>query len=218
MTSVSASIQPPKTTTRSAVPALPVLPALPKDGAVDRSKPTVGQETVKEDDKPKAQTEAPEEPKQEEKPTLPAAPKSWAAIAKGRTVSKQTAQGQPELNGTATGDNASSEVIGSAASAKSSSASLAEALKSFEAGNSGPIHFIEPSGLKNTGTDCYMNSVSRSIRPSTAFGAQYSTLHAYTDISRRFCNCSFSAHRSTASWTKFAKMSFTVSSRRQKHL
>lgn len=160
-TSVSAATQPPKTTTRSAVPALPVLPALPKDGAVDRSKPTVGQEeTVKQDDKLKAQTEVPEEPKQEEKPAPPAAPKSWAAIAKGRTVSKPTVQGQPELNGTAIGDNASSEVIGAAASAKSSSASLAEALKSFEAGNSGPIHFIEPSGLKNTGTDCYMNSVS----------------------------------------------------------
>ncbi|KAK7722186.1 hypothetical protein SLS64_000719 [Diaporthe eres] len=168
-TSVSASIQPPKTTTRSAVPALPVLPALPKDGAVDRSKPTVGQETVKEDDKPKAQTEAPEDPKQDEKPTLPAAPKSWAAIAKGRTVSKPTAQGQPELNGTATGDNASSEVIGSTASAKSSSASLAEALKSFEAGNSGPIHFIEPSGLKNTGTDCYMNSVLQLLLFCTPF-------------------------------------------------
>lgn len=168
-TSVSASAQPPKTTTRSAVPALPVLPVLPKDGAVDRSKQTVGHdETVKQDDKPKTQTEAPEEAKQEEKPAPPAAPKSWAAIAKGRTVSKPTTQGQPEVNGTASGDNASSEVIGAAASAKSSSASLAEALKSFEAVNSGPIHFIEPSGLKNTGTDCYMNSVSWSIRPSTA--------------------------------------------------
>lgn len=166
-TSVPASTQPPKTTTRSAVPALPVLPVLPKDGAADRSKPNVGHdETVKQDDEPTTQTEALEEAKQEEKPAPPAAPKSWAAIAKGRTVSKPTTVGQPEVNGTASGDNASSEVIGAAASAKSSSASLAEALKSFEAVNSGPIHFIEPSGLKNTGTDCYMNSVSRSIRPS----------------------------------------------------
>lgn len=171
---VSASTQPPKTTTRSAVPALPVLPALPKDGVVDRSKPTAGhEETDKQDGKPKTQSDAPEEPKREEKPVAPAAPKSWAAVAKGRSVPKPAA-GQPELNGTATTENASSEIIGTAATTKSSSASLAEALKSFEAGNSGPIHFIEPSGLKNTGTDCYMNSVSRSIRPGSASDGQHS--------------------------------------------
>lgn len=205
-TSVSASTQLPKTTTRSAVPALPVLPVLPKDGTVDRSKPAVGHdEVVKQDDKPKTQTESPEEVKQEEKPAPPAAPKSWAAIAKGRTVSKPTALGQPEVNGAASGDSASSEVIGAAASAKSSSASLAEALKSFEAANSGPIHFIEPSGLKNTGTDCYMNSVSSSIGLSFARGVQHSTVHAHKRIVRRSCSCSSSAHHSTTSWTKSAK-------------
>lgn len=216
-TPVSSSTQPPKATTRSAVPALPVLPALPKDGAVDRSKPAVShEETAKQDDKPKAQAETPEEPRQEEKPAPPAAPKSWAAIAKGRSVSKPTAS-QPDVNGTATGDNSSSEIIGAAATAKSSSASLAEALKSFEAANSGPIHFIEPSGLKNTGTDCYMNSVSWSIQPNTAFDGQPSAVHTHTDIVHRSCSCSSSAHHSTTSSTKFAKMSFTVLSCRQKH-
>lgn len=175
-TSFSASAQPPKTTTRSAVPALPVLPALPKDGVVDRSKPTAGhEETDKQDDKPRSHNEGPEEPKQDEKPAAPVAPKSWAAIAKGRSVSKPPA-GQPELNGTATAENASSEILVTAATTKSSSASLAEALKSFEAGNSGPIHFIEPSGLKNTGTDCYMNSVSRSIRLRFASDGQYGAI------------------------------------------
>ncbi|POS71757.1 ubiquitin carboxyl-terminal hydrolase [Diaporthe helianthi] len=167
--SVPAPIQLPKTTSRSAVPALPVLPALPKDGAVDRSKPAAGHEaTDKQDDKAETQTQVQEELKQEEKPAAPAAPKSWAAIAKGHSVSKPAA-GQPELNGTATAENASSEIIGTAATTKSSSASLAEALKSFEAGNSGPIHFIEPSGLKNTGTDCYMNSVLQLLLFCTPF-------------------------------------------------
>lgn len=159
--SVTTSTQPPKTNPRPAAPALPVLPVLPKDGVVDRVKSTAGQEnTVTENEKPQTQTEAPEEPKQDEKPAPLAAPKSWAAIAKGRSVSKPSTLGQSEVNGAVSGDVSSSEVIGAAATAKTSSASLAEALKSFEAGNSGPIHFIEPSGLKNTGTDCYMNSVS----------------------------------------------------------
>ncbi|KAK2614988.1 hypothetical protein N8I77_001768 [Diaporthe amygdali] len=169
-TSVTASAQIPKTTPRNAAPALPVLPVLPKEGAVDRNKSTVGQEdTSKQSDKPNAQSEIPEEPKEDEKPAPPAAPKSWAAIAKGRSVPKPAAPGQPELNGAAPGDNALSEVIGGAATSKSSSASLAEALKSFEAGNSGPIHFIEPSGLKNTGTDCYMNSVLQLLLFCTPF-------------------------------------------------
>lgn len=216
-TSATASTQPPKTTTRSAVPALPVLPALPKDGAVDRSKQLVGhEETTKQDGKPKTQTETPEEPKQEDKPAPPAAPKSWAAIAKGRSASKPTS-GQSDVNGAAAGDNTSSEIIGAAATAKSSSASLAEALKSFEAGNSGPIHFIEPSGLKNTGTDCYMNSVSWSIRSNTAFTRQHGAVRTYTDIVHRSCSCSSSALHSTTFSTKFARMSSTVLSCRQKH-
>lgn len=183
-TSVTASAQIPKTTPRNAAPALPVLPVLPKEGAVDRNKSTVGQEdTSKQSDKPNAQSEIPEEPKEDEKPAPPAAPKSWAAIAKGRSVPKPAAPGQPELNGAAPGDNALSEVIGGAATSKSSSASLAEALKSFEAGNSGPIHFIEPSGLKNTGTDCYMNSVSRWIHSEQCcFQHIDSTTHAHTDM------------------------------------
>lgn len=218
-TSVPASAQPPKTTSRGAIPALPVLPALPKDSAVDRSKPTAGHdETARQDDKPETQTETPEEPKQEEKPAPPAAPKSWAAIAKGRTVTKPAALGQPDLNGTATGEDASSEIIGTAAAVKSSSASLAEALKSFEAGNSGPIHFIEPSGLKNTGTDCYMNSVSLSIRQITAFSAQHSAVHTNMDIVRRSCSCSSFAPHSITSLTKSGKMSFTVLRRHRKHL
>ncbi|KAL1846243.1 hypothetical protein Daus18300_014317 [Diaporthe australafricana] len=168
--SVTTSTQPPRTKPRPAAPALPVLPVLPKDGVVDRSKPTAGQEnTITENEKPETQTESPEEPKQGEKLAPPAVPKSWAAIAKGRSISKPSTLGQPEVNGAVPGDVSSSEVIGAAATAKTSSASLAEALKSFEAGNSGPIHFIEPSGLKNTGTDCYMNSVLQLLLYCTPF-------------------------------------------------
>lgn len=144
---------------RTAVPAVPVVRSIPKSQSKDTTSTTP--QKVKE--------EIPEEPKstpsvvtngydvnepisQEIKATPPA-PKAWA-----------TPRAWTGLFGSSGAPSAPSVVGGSqnesSGFGKKNTESLAEALRSFNAGaKASKISFLKPRGLVNTGNMCYMNSV-----------------------------------------------------------
>lgn len=157
--------QPSKTTPRRVAPAVPVVPVLPKDGAVANSNAAVSKDQATEkssDESANTTTEAPEQPEEEEKPASSAPVNSWSALFKRPSASKPAAAGTSSpANGTAvSADKPKPVADGTAVVTKPSSASLAEMLKTYEVRTNDKIYFIEPRALKNRGTDCYMNSVS----------------------------------------------------------
>lgn len=155
--------QPSKTTPRRVAPAVPVVPVLPKDGAVVNSSPAVSKDQATEksgDESTKTTTESPEQLEEEEKPASSAPVNSWSALFKRPSASKPATAGSSPANGTAvSADKPKPVADGTAVVTKPSSASLADMLKTYEVRTHDKIYFIEPRALKNRGTDCYMNSV-----------------------------------------------------------
>lgn len=158
--SSSGATQPPKTTPRRVAPAVPVVPVLPKDGAVVNSNPSASksQATEKPVDESQTTTEEPEQPEEDEKPA-PSAAVSWSALFKRTSAGKPAASGATPPNGTAVSEKPKPVADGAAVVTKPSSSSLADMLKAYEVRSNDKIYFIEPRALKNRGTDCYMNSV-----------------------------------------------------------
>jgi ubiquitin carboxyl-terminal hydrolase 10 len=144
------------------LPAVPVIPALPKAVARDTrpSSEKVPEEPQLqnpvgeiEQTENKADTSAADEAQAEEvkvispPPNAWAKPKAWAGLF--------NATGGTSSSSTNNGGLATVTTFG-----KSNSESLAETLKSFNAvSNDSKIAFLEPRGLVNTGNMCYMNSV-----------------------------------------------------------
>lgn len=174
------------------VPALPVLPAVPKANskdvrpstaekleAVEKPAEKVAAETTKEADggpAPIPNGVAAETDSTAEAtlapPPVRAPPKSWADMAKptpSRAVAARSQQngvnGAAGINATGSG----ADGAGKGGFAKSNSTSLAEALQAYRVGAGEKIAFVEPRGLVNTGNMCYMNSVSSSGVMSTAW-------------------------------------------------
>jgi len=231
-TTIADAATPPRVTAskplaRAPVPALPILPAVPKVGG-KTSKPTSADKTLspeasvatpsaQSDDKTASSVtldgaQGPEEAKIELKPAAPpiqSGPKSWAnlfskpAATSAAPAAVATPAGTGSSEVTATGEAqsaAGNNGIGNFA--KLNSSSMAEALRAYRVGNAEKTAFIEPRGLTNTGNMCYMNSVSDS-----------STRGPTKAINRvcRYYKFSFSAHHSTTSWIRPARRLPTAS-------
>jgi ubiquitin carboxyl-terminal hydrolase 10 len=154
----------PKPTHRQAVPAVPIVPALPKTMPRDSPKVVPEKEIVnalieepvttiseKED---VLLAVAPEQVPTEEAKGPLLAPKAWT------TPKLWTGLFNPNAPASAVALDESSQANLVPAGIKSTSESLAEALKSFSAvSTETKVSFLEPRGLVNTGNMCYMNSV-----------------------------------------------------------
>jgi ubiquitin carboxyl-terminal hydrolase 10 len=152
----------PKPVHRQAIPVVPIVPALPK--ALPREAPkTVPDKIViaapveeqvvanTEEVDVKEEAAATEGSVTDEAKELASAPKAWT------TPKLWTGLFNPNA---VTSTAASSESgQGSLVPVKSTSESLAEALRSFNAVSDSKVSFLEPRGLVNTGNMCYMNSV-----------------------------------------------------------
>jgi ubiquitin carboxyl-terminal hydrolase 10 len=169
-TSTTASVTPTsssKPASRPAVPAVPIIPAVPK--AAPKHTPTeekASAETGMPSEEVKAELQQP----QPAPPATKTGPKLWTglfanpapvAAPKPPTSSNGTAPGATvPANG-----NGATETTSSPGSStvpnltRSSTSSLAEALRSYRVGGGEKLSFIEPRGLINTGNMCYMNSV-----------------------------------------------------------
>ncbi|RDW80026.1 hypothetical protein BP6252_04664 [Coleophoma cylindrospora] len=134
---------------RSALAAVPVVPALPKKVTSDKPAEEVVElaqpaEEVKEVEDGNLDAET--APQKETKPESPAKPKSWATLFKSPAAAASTTVDAP--GATPSGGFAKR------------TESLAEGLRSYNATSAGPkVAFLEPRGLVNTGNMCYMNSV-----------------------------------------------------------
>lgn len=169
---------------RAAVPALPVVPALPK-ATVKSNKPAslATEPSNKADAKanvpPEASavaaapsteatandSEAKEAGTQQPVPAPAPAPvkqkpTSWAALLQARNTAVSSPQGaaQADSNGTAAG-GADASPNGPSNFARPTKSSLGEALQAYRVGKPEKISFLEPRGLINNGNMCYMNSV-----------------------------------------------------------
>lgn len=150
---------PAKVAPRTTIPALPVVPIIPKQASqrstsdsttVPASEPETTSETAEggEDS-----TNATAHPAAVPEPALtPKAPVSWAAMARGPN--------QPAVSTNGSGPS-SANTTPANSTTKANQESFADALQAFSANSkSSKIAFIEPRGLVNTGNMCYMNSVS----------------------------------------------------------
>ncbi|KLU83844.1 ubiquitin C-terminal hydrolase [Magnaporthiopsis poae ATCC 64411] len=160
-----------KVPVRAAVPAIPIIPALPKASPKD-----IKQSVPKSQAEPKvaapadsaaAKAEAAEEPKVESATAsapAPSAPLLWTGLF-SKTASSATAaagasaSGQAGTNGIAGSESAAGARGGASGFAQANHSSLAEALRAYRVGNGEKVAFLEPRGLINTGNMCYMNSV-----------------------------------------------------------
>lgn len=172
-----------KRTPRAAIPALPLVPALPRASpkaatAIAHTEKAPGDASqatgATPADQAKATAAAPSdvnasEPAQDEAQPAPApapvkvAPKLWTGLFSkpaqpAGTGAAQSAD-QNHVNGGTTTDG-SGAAPGASGFSKSNATSLAEALQAYQVGGAAKIAFLEPKGLINTGNMCYMNSVS----------------------------------------------------------
>jgi ubiquitin carboxyl-terminal hydrolase 10 len=144
-----------RTTTRPAVPLIPIAPAKPKT-APQTEKPATGDasEAEKTPDSKQAETtdDVATPPASEsaasavQSPPPKATPKSWADL-----VRRPTNSAAPPVASTLAGP------INGTSAAQANS--LADVLESFNVDSDSKIAFLEPRGLVNTGNMCYMNSV-----------------------------------------------------------
>lgn len=152
----------PKPSQRSTVPAVPVIPAVPKTVSKDTAKPMSEKAhnvlKPQQSDLPDAEQNGDENassdhPSTEELKDAPAPSNAWA------TPKLWTGLFNPATAGAAAAKNGT-RTAGSANFGKTNAETLAEALRSFNAvANDSKVTFLEPRGLVNTGNMCYMNSV-----------------------------------------------------------
>lgn len=210
--------QPSKTTPRQVAPAVPVVPALPKDGAVVNSNPATGtdQTTETASDDAKTSTEAPEQPKDENKSAPSVTVNSWSALFKRPSAANSVPAGSTPPNGAVVISDVPRPVAdGTATVVKSSTASLADILNTYEVRSNDKLYFIEPRALKNRGTDCYMNSVS--VNPFWTLAlVSPARIYTHTVVHRSYKYLS-SACPSITSCNKYAGTLFTVSRTRHRH-
>lgn len=144
---------------RAAVPAVPVVRAIPK--SQPKSTPsTTPQKTngeapceVKSTTSEATNGDETKEPATEEVKATPPPPKAWATPRAWTGLFGSS--GAPAAPTTANGGQNGASGFG-----KKNSDSLAEALRSFNAqAKDSKVSFLEPRGLVNTGNMCYMNSV-----------------------------------------------------------
>lgn len=167
------SAQSSKTAPRTTIPAMPVVPALPKNSVTDSSRLEINtsETSTPQSGNAEGQAEVPEQQKE-----VAFAPRSsyknWADILKPAATSKAPVS-KTGANGNAANDSTevASEQPSTLGVAKSGTISLAEVLKAYRVGgadrNGEKIVFIEPRGLHNSGVDCFMNSVSVNVRNMT---------------------------------------------------
>lgn len=176
--------KPAKSATRSAVlvPALPVIPALPKASPKDLKFPSSAEKTpgdakpavvaTASSDEQVASSETPagevaEAGEQSSDAAQPAAapvkPKLWtnlfakpASTAAAATVSAAV---QANTNGNVAADGSTAASGAVAGFSMSTVNSVVQALQGFRVGGAEKLAFLEPRGLVNTGNMCYMNSV-----------------------------------------------------------
>ena len=149
-----------RASTRPVVPALPNIPRRPTTSATSppiashgknasvNGLPRVSEAELKSLGKYEAETiEQIDEPQQS---PPRAAPKSWAELLRTKNAGNAGVQApSTTVNGAENGR-----------AHQPLSASLSDALRSYDVRNGSRISFLEPRGLVNTGNMCYMNSVS----------------------------------------------------------
>jgi ubiquitin carboxyl-terminal hydrolase 10 len=151
-----------KPASRTTVPAVPVIPAIPKTLPKDVPKPTSDKasvnvkpeqtDIVQSNDTPSEAIE----PATEETKAVPPPPKAWTTPKLWTGLFNPAA---PTLPAAPNGSQATLPTFG-----KTNAETLAEALKLFDAtAKDAMVSFLKPRGLVNTGNMCYMNSVGNSI-------------------------------------------------------
>jgi ubiquitin carboxyl-terminal hydrolase 10 len=161
-TPAEATLVTPKPSQRSTVPAVPVIPAVPKAVSKDTAKPVSEKahdvSKSQQSDIPEAEQNGDENstsdhPSTEELKDAPPPSNAWA------TPKLWTGLFNPASAGAAGAKNGT-RAAASANFGKTNAETLAEALRSFSAvANDSKVTFLEPRGLVNTGNMCYMNSV-----------------------------------------------------------
>lgn len=162
----TATAQPSKIISRSTVPTVPVVPALPKNGALEHSRvdTNVSEVSATLSGDAESQKEASEE-QQDVIPAPRPSYRNWADILKPTTTSKASTTAKSDPNGITAHDGAevASEQPSVLGINKSGTVALADVLKSYRVGGADKtgerLVFIEPRGLHNSGVDCFMNSV-----------------------------------------------------------
>lgn len=153
-----------KPTKKHTVPAVPIIPALPKKSARDPPKQATDKAAEEvQPQEPTAEVKAEDHKVEEtqavtieaETPAPAPAPKAWSGPPK---LWAGLFNANAPANASAASGSGVANVPGIS---KSNAESLAEALRSFNAvSNDAKVAFLKPRGLINTGNMCYMNSVS----------------------------------------------------------